>query len=87
MEDTSKQEIEETSQEQSIDDTALTKSAQLPHRIFMYSAFQKLVESTLSGDTNPEAPFHNLVQETLDSALAAIMIEMENDECFTVAEA
>tara|TARA_R100000008_G_C3562119_1_gene156844 strand:+ start:908 stop:1171 length:264 start_codon:yes stop_codon:yes gene_type:complete len=84
--------ILEQQQEQSqrVEDTALSKSSQLPHRFFMYSTFQKLIESTVTDNSieNPlEEQLKNLFQDTIDSALVSILAEMEKDECFTVAEA
>ena len=87
MKDILEQEKEQT---QRVEDTTLSKSSQLPHRFFMYSTFQKLIESSVT-DNSIENPFQeqlkDLFQDTIDSALVSILAEMEKDECFTVAEA
>lgn len=87
MKDTLEQ---QSTEEQRIEDTALSRSSQLPHRFFMYSTFQKLVESSVSDNSSENAfqeQLRDLFQDTLDSALVSILVEMEKDECFTVAEA
>ena len=90
--DGGKTEIKPEQQEQNlrVEDTTISKSSQLPHRLFMYSTFQKLIESSVT-DNSVENPFQeqlrDLYQDTIDSALVSILAEMEKDECFTVAEA
>ena len=87
MKDTLEQ---QSTEEQRIEDTTLSRSSQLPHRFFMYSTFQKLVESSVSDNSSENAfqeQLRDLFQDTLDSALVSILVEMEKDECFTVAEA
>ena len=81
---------EKSEQEIKIEDTALSKSSQLPHRFFMYSTFQKLVESSVNSEAsdNPlKDQLRDLFQDEIDSALVSILAEMEKDECFLVAEA
>ena len=81
---------EKSEQEKKVEDTAISKSAKLPHRFFMYSTFQKLIESSTNSEAS-DNPFkdqlRDLFQDEIDSALVSILAEMEKDECFLVAEA
>mgnify|MGYP001480623006 CR=1 FL=1 len=69
-----------------LQDTKLSKASELPHRLFMYSAFQKLIEASLQ--SSEATDFSGLLQQTIEeTALQTLMEEMNNNECFTVAEA
>ena len=74
-----------------VEDTALSKSSELPQRFFMYSTFQKLVEATVKSDIQFDDPnaqgLKEFIQDSVDSALVSILAEMSNDPCFTIAEA
>ncbi len=69
-----------------LQETNLSKASELPHRLFMYSAFQKLIEATLQ--TSDTTDFNGLLQQTIEeTALQTLMEEMNKSECFIVAEA
>ena len=74
----------------SVEETAISKSSQLPHRFYMYETFQKLIEGAVETGEDSTNPFkeqlRDLLQEQLDEALISIITEMGKDDCL-VAEA
>ena len=70
-----------------VEDTAISKSSQLPHRFFVYSTFQKLVESATSIEDTEQNQLSDLLKDSLDSALVSLLLEIEKNESFTIAEA
>ena len=79
-------------EETTLSDTRLSKVSQVPHRFFLYSTFQTLIESSLQQqacETPEEAnhPLQKLLQGSLDDALKKVVHELNESELFIVAEA